>query len=131
MSQLNHPNICILHDVGQQNGSDVWSVGVMLFEMAAGARPFQGQTRYELSSAILNQSAPPLPDLVPVELQAVIGRCLAKEPERRYQRAGELHAALEAIQTRSLPQALQQRMARRRWLSVAGVALGAARSALL
>jgi serine/threonine protein kinase/tetratricopeptide (TPR) repeat protein len=77
--------------------SDVWALGVMLFEMATGARPFQGRTGFELSSAILSQPPMSLPENVPAALSAVIGRCLEKEPARRYQRAGELHAALDAI----------------------------------
>ena len=44
--------------------SDVWALGVVLYEMAAGTRPFHGQTPFELSSAILNQSPSPLPSRV-------------------------------------------------------------------
>jgi Tol biopolymer transport system component/predicted Ser/Thr protein kinase len=79
--------------------SDVWALGVVLHEMLVGERPFKGQTGYELSSAILNQPPPPLPAKVPVELRAVIEQCLAKEPARRYQRAGEVRAALDTIQS--------------------------------
>ena len=79
--------------------SDIWGLGVVLYEMAAGARPFQGRTGFELSSAILTHTPPPLPGKIQPELRAVIDRCLAKEPGQRYQRAGEVRAALEAIQT--------------------------------
>jgi TolB-like protein/Tfp pilus assembly protein PilF len=75
--------------------SDVWALGVVLYEMAAGTRPFGGQTVFEVSSAILAQSPPPLPPSVPAPLQVVIMRSLEKEPPRRYQRAGEVRAALE------------------------------------
>jgi hypothetical protein len=75
--------------------SDVWALGVVLYEMATGTRPFGGQTVFEVSSAILAQSPPPLPPSVPAPLQVVIMRCLEKEPARRYQRAGEVRAALE------------------------------------
>jgi serine/threonine-protein kinase len=95
--------------------SDVWALGVVLYEMAAGQRPFQGQTGFELSSAILNQPPSPLPGQVPTELKAVIERCLEKEPARRYQRAGEVRAALEAIQTGAVAPwvAWRYRLARR------------------
>lgn len=79
--------------------SDIWALGVVLYEMSAGQRPFQGNTSFELSSAILNQPHLPLPRQVPEELKAAIRRCLTKEPARRYQRAGELRAALETLQS--------------------------------
>jgi serine/threonine protein kinase/tetratricopeptide (TPR) repeat protein len=77
--------------------SDVWAVGVVLHEMAAGRRPFDGRTGFEVASAILDQPPHSLPATVPTGLQAIVGRCLAKAPLQRYQTAGELVAALEAI----------------------------------
>jgi serine/threonine protein kinase len=79
--------------------SDVWALGVVLYEMAAGARPFAGHTGFELSSAIFHETPPPLPSRVPAPLQAVTARCLEKEPARRYQRASEVRAALETIES--------------------------------
>jgi len=77
--------------------SDIWAVGIVLYEMAVGIRPFNGKTTYELSSAIFHSIQPPLPARVPAQLAAVVSRCLQKEPSRRYQRASELQAALEAV----------------------------------
>ncbi len=84
--------------------SELWSLGVMLFEMASGELPFRGRTGFDLTSAILQGTPAPLPPRVPASLRSVILRCLAKEPGQRYRQAGEVRAALEAIQdTGSMP----------------------------
>jgi serine/threonine-protein kinase len=84
---------------GEETGvrSDIWALGVVLYEMAAGHRPFAGRTGFELSSAILREPSAPLPATVSAGLRAVIERCLLKDPAQRYQNAVEVRAALEAI----------------------------------
>jgi serine/threonine protein kinase len=75
--------------------SDIWALGVVLYEMAADELPFQGQTGFEVSAAILREEPEPLPAHVPEGLQTIVLRCLAKDPAQRYQSAGEVRAALE------------------------------------
>jgi eukaryotic-like serine/threonine-protein kinase len=108
--------------------SDIWAMGVVIYEMAAGGRPFIGQTSFELTSAILERPPRPTSAAVPPALTAVIERCLAKEPERRYQRAGEVRAALDVL---TQPQSGIGRAAasRRRGWMVAAMVVGTALAA--
>ena len=78
--------------------SDIWALGLVLYEMVAGEHPFKGRTSVEVSSAILRQPLSPLPRRVPASRRAVIERCLAKEPRQRYQQVTEVRAALEEFQ---------------------------------
>ncbi len=84
--------------------ADIWAIGVVLYELLAGRRPFGGETTFELSSAILRDALPPLPTTVPKTLRALVARCLEKDPSQRYQRAAEVRAALEMIAAGTAPE---------------------------
>lgn len=79
--------------------SDLWALGVVLYEAASGRLPFGGRTAFEITSAILREIPAPLGPPVPPGLWATMQRCLSREPAQRYQRAGEVQAALEAVQS--------------------------------
>jgi TolB-like protein/Tfp pilus assembly protein PilF len=107
--------------------SDIWSLGVLLHESLAGTRPFEGLTREDITTAILRDAPKPLPPHVPPELGRIVTRCLTKDPGGRYQRAGEVRAALEAVQ--SLARGTARR--RVRWAAVAIGAIAIAAATLL
>ncbi len=79
--------------------SDVWSLGVLLYEMASGRLPFEGVTGAEIAANILRESPASLPDRMSANLQSIVERCLSKEAGRRYSGGDALHSALEAIQS--------------------------------
>jgi Tol biopolymer transport system component/tRNA A-37 threonylcarbamoyl transferase component Bud32 len=75
--------------------SDIFSAGIILYEMLAGKWPFQRATPIETGTAILNDDPPDLPAQVSLEVDRIVRRCLEKSPERRYQSAKDLALDLE------------------------------------
>src|SRR5215212_6735440 len=91
--------------------ADIFSTGVLLYEMLTGTWPFQGKTAIDVRHAVLNDEPAPLsqmrPGRVPAKLQAVIEKALAKDPRSRYQKisyfAEDLRSIIRDLGADSLP----------------------------
>lgn len=77
--------------------ADLFALGVVLYEMLAGARAFSGNTPAESLGAILKDDPRPLPGNVPSVLARIVARCLEKEPAARFRSAHDLGLALESV----------------------------------
>lgn len=103
--------------------TDIYSAGVVLYEMAVGLRPFSGLQGARLIGAILHQTPPSPTSLNPrlsPGLESVIAKTIEKDPGQRYQSAGELQAALAGISAASsgvIDPVLPRRTKRSPWLS--------------
>jgi serine/threonine-protein kinase len=73
--------------------SDIWAFGAVLYELIGGRQAFEGETSISVLAAVLHRDPPPL-SAVPSEVDAVIRRCLSKDPKERFQSAGEVRDAL-------------------------------------
>ena len=86
--------------------TDIYALGISIYEMVTGKRPYGGQTLTEMSRAIISAVAVSPRELepsVPLELERIIAKAMARDPSERYNRAGELYQELRAVQA-TLPQ---------------------------
>src|SRR5262245_25245502 len=82
--------------------TDIFSLGVTLYEMLAGRRPFEGATASDMMAAVLTSEPVSLAEVVPevpASLCRIVQRCLEKRPGQRFQSAGDLGFALEELST--------------------------------
>ena len=111
--------------------TDIFSLGVVLYELATGTRPFEGKSDAAIYDAILNKAPAPMIDsepIVPAELDRIVRRALEKDRARRYQDAAELRADLKRLdretetQEATIPSALSSaRRSSKKALLLAGI----------
>jgi eukaryotic-like serine/threonine-protein kinase len=105
--------------------SDLFSLGLVLYEMVSGKRAFTGDSAADVMSAILKQEPPELEGALPPSLDRIIRRCLEKKPEERFQSASDLAFGLESFSGSSERKVQPEALRRRRFPLLIALASGA------
>jgi len=108
--------------------TDVWALGALLYEMATGKRPFDGESAASVIGAILKDDPSPVSTrapLIPRELDHLVERCLAKDPDERWQSAADVGAVLRWIASSADEPPAATRKPGRAWREYAAWSLAA------
>jgi serine/threonine protein kinase/Tol biopolymer transport system component len=99
--------------------SDIFSFGVVLYELLSQRRPFTGTTDVDVLHAIVHETPRPLPDDVPGELRGVVEKALEKDPVERYQSMREMVVDLRRVMRRSAEMpAVQATRSKTKWITI-------------